>query len=326
MKLKNHPTFFSTRKVIIACCAFVTLLTFLVMVLHAREVMKTHDSFGFISRKDAILLQRKPSDSITIRVDATKSKTEIWEFVAHYSTCSSVYAIQIVARTSILEYDLKSLFSRVKGIYEFGNVEIYLYGQSPSEIRTEGIFLLDSDVFVSCEELKFTVNVWLSSRDSVVGYYPRLIQRNINTNGIISYRYLGWPYVWWNGIYSLMLPAAALMHRKYITSMNGRTQLAEDLRRALQTKSHCSDVAVALWTIAQGAPPPIWISAVIFNRSPSKVQNGIGFTLEKVSGYPNVNSNVKRTECLNYLIPILNIQTISYSYHKASMAKNELFW
>lgn len=37
-----------------------------------------------------------------------------------------------------------------------------------------GLMLLDPNIIVSCDDLKFTHNVWKSSRDSLVGYLPRL--------------------------------------------------------------------------------------------------------------------------------------------------------
>ena len=126
-------------------------------------------------------------------------------------------------------------------------------------------------------------------------------------------------------------------------------------------------VAIPLWSVAQGAAPPIWINARIsygkpmestsswrhvfklFNTrssysDPHTLSTSSSRLLHKGGEQrsqwpakisivnsaqvvaPTVLSTAKRSECVNNLIPLLGIESFPLSYHKASEAKNELFW
>ena len=100
-----------------------------------------------------------------------------------------------------------------------------------------GILLLDSDVFVSCETLRYTHSVWRSASTSMAGFFPRLhtvartgtgrraqggegqktqaydLNAETKTAEYAVYEYFDWLYVWWNGQYSLLHSAGAELHR-----------------------------------------------------------------------------------------------------------------
>ena len=92
-------------------------------------------------------------------------------------------------------------------------------------IALTGMLLLDSDVFVTCDTLRYTHSVWRSARTSIAGYFPRLhvvepipatVARGDKQQVIQKWRYeyFGWLYVWWNSRYSLLHSAGAELHRE----------------------------------------------------------------------------------------------------------------
>ena len=79
---------------------------------------------------------------------------------------------------------------------------------------------LDEDVIISCDDLHFSLTVWQSSQNSVVGFYPRLYREKVSkkdTKNEVSYEFLNsWMFVWYHQYYSLILPAGSIINKHYI--------------------------------------------------------------------------------------------------------------
>lgn len=110
------------------------------------------------------------------RVKCPNNVNQLQKFVRHYTMCPCVYDLQIIIN------EKQQSYTNTEFIYEHTH-SLVTFIQEDSErtnrMKTESVILLDSNIFVSCNDLEFTHNVWRSSHDSLVGYFPRL--HSINT-------------------------------------------------------------------------------------------------------------------------------------------------
>ena len=127
-----------------------------------------------------------------------KNVQQLQKFIQHYSQCSCVHEIKIILTSqqqkeesyettpfiyehthSLVTFAHQSLENKQeRGAQHETEIEGSSLSSSSSLWETESIMLLDSHVFVHCNDLKFTLNVWKSSIDSLVGYFPRLHTSN----------------------------------------------------------------------------------------------------------------------------------------------------
>lgn len=70
--------------------------------------------------------------------------------------------------------------------------------------------LLDADVFVECSDIKYLGEVFQSTSNALVGYYPRL-HKKLDDN---EFEFLGWGSVLWNRAYSILLTSAVMVDTK----------------------------------------------------------------------------------------------------------------
>jgi hypothetical protein len=109
------------------------------------------------------------ANKLTIRVkvlDET-SHDELGSFLSHYSECSIVKALHIIPVKSVALVDSTLLrFEKAKRL----NSE-----SKTTDLETEAVLLLDSDVMLSCSDLEYAYNVWSSTSNAPVGFFPRLI-------------------------------------------------------------------------------------------------------------------------------------------------------
>ena len=87
---------------------------------------------------------------------------------------------------------------------------------------------LDPDVLVSCDDIKFSLTSWQSSQHSILGYFPRMhmtispghsddVATEEGMKLVQQFRMLDhWSYVWYNKVYSLLLPAGVILNRDYL--------------------------------------------------------------------------------------------------------------
>lgn len=166
-------------------------------------------------------------EKTTIRIEApTKcNKLEqtkiIQDIISHYSLCQAVDNVQIIWKPPLgmispfqppSPKDFQYAHTHSKVSFEWDNDnKSYLSLIKPYlDINTDSVMFLDSDMFVSCQDLAFTQTVWRSGSDAVVGYFPRLHRR------ILEWEVLEWHSVWWNKAYSIMLTSGVIFHKKYL--------------------------------------------------------------------------------------------------------------
>jgi hypothetical protein len=169
------------------------------------------------------------SEKMTIYVSAPKDISDLKAFVLHYSVCPVVHDINIAWHDSQNDPPKNNFFpfTTTHSLVSYRNLNsnpasIFETYFDASKVRTEGIFLLDADILVSCEDLSFAQSVWRSSTVTSVGYYPRLLtpasQNNVNSN-LIKYTYTSASTVFWKQSYSMLLGSAILV-KKSILQVN----------------------------------------------------------------------------------------------------------
>jgi len=284
-------------------------------------------------------------EKFTLRVKAPHAShlNQLKMFVEHYTICRSIEEIQIEWIDTINNMPSRNIFTfahtHSKVVFEDRTM---LSSSEPSyhfhfiplhSIATEAVLLLDVDVMVSCEDLELWHSVWRSSGDALVGLYPRLhsVASSSSSSSSTStstssakyqvpqegpYQYLGPLSVWWSGRYSLLLPAAVMLHRRYLLDLKADrySEVVGRLATLLEKNAYCSDLALPLWSIHRAAPAPIWLD--------------VTKNIVRVGAYesePFLGVDRKST-CLTMLIRLFRIQDIEYSTFKSVRASTQLFW
>ena len=143
-------------------------------------------------------------------------------------------------------------------------------------VRTDAVFNVDDDMIVDCRSVLFAFETWRASSETLVGFNPRLhstprhylektplSQRSLRFEpkrpgaGVeekCPYRYRHYWYVWWHGVYSMVLTKAAFCHHKYFE------MYTNDLPKAVWDFVHenknCEDIAMQFMiSNATGLPP-----------------------------------------------------------------------
>jgi hypothetical protein len=141
-------------------------------------------------------------EKLTIRVVAPLDLQDLNTFVLEHSVCQPVHEIQIVWLHSatpppISYFKFPHTHSKVSfhtkstvGAYDvlYSSIHVDTDGKDNDITRifnstncaipdfdVLGVLLLDADVIVPCQTLSFTQSVWRSSKNAMVGYFPRLL-------------------------------------------------------------------------------------------------------------------------------------------------------
>jgi len=238
--------------------------------------------------------------------------------VAAYAICPAVAEVQLLWPEAYGAAPDPSLFPYSKThcpvhVDRLGAGAPTSYGSS-LPTHTDGVLLLDTSVEVACAELSLVHSVWRSGHSTLVGLLPRLHSYELAvpaagaegahgtdrerkagkvTPGGLSARsdsykfaYYGRYHVWWNTMYSLLLPAAVFADAQMLQ----KSVESATLRRILVDKAECYHVGLSVWAAAASvsasaaeagaavgvtasasayaAKPPIW-AKVPFQGSPS---------------------------------------------------------
>jgi hypothetical protein len=239
-------------------------------------------------------------------VAATDNFDQLKAFVEHYTLCQRVHEVQIV-------WTSKNAPPSAKDFTYYHTHSIVTFEEQPDKLNgiftgklplnTEAVFLADPDVIVSCDDLHFTYSVWKTSRMAMVGFFPRL-----HTEAEHEWQYLGWGYVWWNGVYSMVLPSGAFVAKRYLAEYAISSKLLAEVDRL----GGCADLAFILSTTQITRTPPIY------------VQVPVSYTNWRYT--PPIGAGVTRSKCLQQLIDVMGDNPLLLSTHKAYPAKDALFW
>jgi hypothetical protein len=210
---------------------------------------------------------------------------------------------------------------------------------------TESVLLLDVSARVSCKDLQFAHSVWRSGKSALVGFFPRLhappaITTTTTTTttsenapapapavAVGGYTFYGKYHVWWNSVYSIMLPAGAFAD----TQLLQRSASSSPLQAVLAAHPECYHVGLAMWAAANAnandgqsqssrpppPAPPVWakvpISATIDADAISAEAHGR--CMDLLDAALNLNQQQQRR------LPLL-----PYSFTKSVRASQLWFW
>ena len=74
----------------------------------------------------------------------------------------------------------------------------------------------------------------------LVGFSPRMHIYDIFQGNM---RYLNWQFTWWNGMYTIMLTKAAILHRDYLPEFDKLVPL--EMVTHIDAARNCEDIAMA---------------------------------------------------------------------------------
>lgn len=229
--------------------------------------------------------------------------------------------------------------------------------------------MMDADVQISCEDLKFSLTSWQSSQDSMVGFFPRLHRTTRTTDsrksavpGPMQFEYLtNWFYVWYNQFYSLLLPAGAIVHKRYLQDigtlhkhisfydagtgnekldgiMTTKQLFSARLRNFLNVRNECAELALNVWIASLGAVSGPGDAHIASAMGVSICQPPIWLDIAKSyvhsPEYTKGSSFAKaenlrkreRSSCLTGLTELLEVKHLPVSVYKSVQSKTQLWW
>lgn len=288
-------------------------------------------------------------EKTTIRVAVIADKSSLQDFLGHYSLCQAVNEVQVLwPRDHPLPRASDFQYAHTHSLVSFEHSGHDKLFSSHLPIDTESVLLLDADVRVSCRDIAFTVSVWRSGSNSVVGFFPRLhvtSAKSSSSPGFIS-GVLGWEHVWLQGAYSIMLSGGAMVSSRLLSmtspleesrsddfmnyeqqnvsnmdkklSLPGvatmKSNVSQSFTNILSTSPECNSVAISLWCAANPVcNPPIWVK-------PSSL------TLRSDVSLPVTVTKKSQDMCVALLSKELRISDLPVSSHKAVRASDQLFW
>eukprot|EP01059_Diplonema_ambulator_P002448 TRINITY_DN12084_c0_g1_i1.p1 TRINITY_DN12084_c0_g1~~TRINITY_DN12084_c0_g1_i1.p1 ORF type:complete len:812 (+),score=182.93 TRINITY_DN12084_c0_g1_i1:56-2491(+) len=197
---------------------------------------------------------RVDTDCFEVFVMTYKRETAAVAAANYYRFCPRVKAVKIVWSES----PNPPVFQNGKG------ANIYIENHYPSQslnsrfrahanITTQAVFSVDDDVRVTCRDLEGAHDVWLRNRNKIVGYFPRVIQKQRD-----GWRYRGYPAVEAWRQYSIILSKAAFISKKLLTaySSDGHRQTAT--RRLVEQEKNCEDIALQFVAAAETEETPLY--------------------------------------------------------------------
>lgn len=174
--------------------------------------------------------------------------------------------------------------------------------------HTDGIFAVDDDMRVPCEDLSNAFEVWMGSSRSLVGYMPRIHIRS--KSGLV---YRCWWRVWWHGVYSIILTKAAILHHDYFNMYTN--VMPQSVRNLVDRSRNCEDIAMQFLISNHTGLPPIYVKAHIQDLG---VFSGIS-TSKNVATAGHMDS---RSKCLNALTSIYGKVPLVVSHTVVDSASN----
>jgi len=264
------------------------------------------------------------AERFTIRVAAPKSGTSLASFIQEYSICPAVAEIQVLWN-HVNPPPSKDSFIYSKThcpvAFEAVHGKPLSYAGSSNTI-TESVLLLDVSMKLSCTDLTFAHSVWRSGKKSLVGFFPRLhaapeevpaTHRSHDELGAYGYSYYGKYHVWWNSIYSIMLPAGVFAD----TRMLQQSAASSILTNLLRDDPLCYHVGLSVWAAfyaegGNGSPPPMWVKVPVAGKIDAD----------------HISAD-KHGICLDKLTRELKLspqQQIRYAASKSVRASDSWFW
>lgn len=296
-------------------------------------------------------------DKLTLRV--VISDIEILkDFVSTYAICQCLHEIQVIIPVDkktttdyhkLIKYSkTHSLVSIVEKELETQHDKYYMQLYHDVPIATDSVLFLDSDVYMSCTDLKFSLSVFKSSQSSLVGYYPRMHRISSYSK---NFEFIDhWSYLWYHQKYSLLLGAGVIVNKQYIHDIAYNSDVhsishtkSKELKIFLEKYQECSELALNIW-IASGITvipnkhllPTKPILNMVSDNSTYSYPIYVDIPLSYKT-FPNDKQMTKylphtekrnrdRSKCLNSLMDLLGVSELHYAQHKSVQSNTQWIW
>jgi len=322
------------RKMFIFIFGFFTFITMLDYAFHSYGIDYTHSlkakmlrsamervlspssesSFIRDLRKKA---QREIDDamdstSFSVVLNAYKRPKQLRKGVQYYAeSCGKKFGVNniyiIWAEVGVPPPDPTSFFDSKDGSINRASVQIIQTTETSLNTRFEpiheleqhGLFLVDDDIQVACTSLQRGFEAWKTSPLSLVGFYPRLIERR--GNGQYSYR--TWPMVYLKNTFHFILPTkAAFLHSKYMAAYSSESH-PQEIKDMVDKYRNCEDIAMAFLIsnstkyLPEKLSNPIFVEGKVWDAG----------VLSGISTNPKSKHYSTRSFCVNELIRIYDV-------------------
>ena len=248
----------------------------------------------------------------TVVLNTYKRPDRLKRAIDHYTRCEGVDAVRVVwseSGTPPSGLEVSGGARLVFDVHEKNSINnrfVPLKG-----VRTDAVFNVDDDMIVDCRSVLFAFETWRASSETLVGFNPRLhstprhylektplSQRSLRFEpkrpgaGVeekCPYRYRHYWYVWWHGVYSMVLTKAAFCHHKYFE------MYTNDLPKAVWDFVHenknCEDIAMQFMISNATGLPPVWVRGHYRDSGVLDFSGGIS---------TGTGHRMKRDECLTF--------------------------
>lgn len=203
-----------------------------------------------------------PPRLIVPRMNSFRRNDLLKKSVEHFSTCDCVGQIQVVWSDQKNAPPALSMFTegaRRKVLFEVHDTDSLNHRFNITvPIATDGVFSVDDDLRISCEDLQFGFDAWRSSQTTMVGFTPRLVTHDPKTS-LHSYR--SWRVARWNGIYNVILTKCCFLHRDHLRTYTEK--MPRSLLSYIDRHRNCEDLAMSLVVAKYYNTPPLWVSGAV---------------------------------------------------------------
>lgn len=160
---------------------------------------------------------------------------------------------------------------------------------------------------VPCSDLATAYQVWQNSKETMVGFMPRI---HILKDGKLTYRC--WWRVWWEGVYSIILTKASIFHKKYLEEY---TNLPSEILNMIDKRRNCEDILMQFLISDKSKLPPIYVKGHVSDKG---ALNGIS-TSQNVAKADHMR---ERDDCLNDLVTYFKYNPLVNSTYIVDSASN----
>jgi len=303
-----------------AFVAIFVILIFYVSWIQSDELVESRGGFSFYSSNS------NPRDSrffwddnyedehFTLVIQSFNRTDLLFRLINHYMSTPSLSKIIVVWNNLEMEApweefeELEPLPVPVVFLTQKTN-SLNNRFKAYTEIDTEGVILMDDDIFVSISDLTFAFSVWRQFRDRIVGFVAR--KHVINDNGVLSY---GGFELMPENVYSMVLTGAAFVHQSYMEQY--LNELPNSVHRLVDDKQNCEDIAFNMLVAKKTENPPIFVQPLNFKNLDSETE----------SPYKGLwhrwNHSIIRSQCLNSLVKIFGNLHLRYNTLKVVQTKD----
>eukprot|EP01038_Epipyxis_sp_PR26KG_P007485 gene7485-10200_t len=274
-------------KIVFGCflCSFCSLITYGLII--------------FLNPVQSAIVVERPSDPkqnnrhLTVVINTFKRHKLLAESIKYYSSCDISNSIHIIwSEKDPPPQSLTSKFankSNPKIVFQVFSTDSLNNRFKPLPgSDDEAILSVDDDMRIPCYDLKVAYQVWLGSKNSLIGFMPRIHLRG--QNGKLVYRC--WWRVWWHGVYSIILTKAAIFHRDYLSMYSN--VMPSEIREFVDKRRNCEDIAMQFMIANATSLPPIYVKGHISDLG---ALNGISTS----KSFVTAGHMGERSACLNEL-------------------------